>query len=234
MRRFVILAFTLAFSFTGLAQQAAPPQQKPAAPPAAAPAPPPLTPEVIWNALLRGNKNFTAGKIRFDTLNEERIALKEHQSPPVTVLSCSDSRVPPELVFDQSLGAIFGVRTAGNVADEFSIASIEFGILSGWTKLIVVLGHENCGAVKAALAGTDPPTPALNKMVEQIRGSFIGIAFDSRDAANFKRAIETNSRASAAQLIAGSAVIRRAVQTEQIKIISAYYDFGTGEVKSVP
>lgn len=184
--------------------------------------------------MLRGNKNFAAGKIRFDTLNEERITLKDHQSPPVTVLSCSDSRVPPELVFDQSLGAIFSVRTAGNVADEFGIASIEFAILSGYTKLVVVLGHQNCGAVKAALAGVDPPTPALNELVERIRGSFIDIAFDSRDAANFKRAIETNARASVAQMIASSAVIRRAVQTEQIKIISAYYDFGTGEVKAVP
>lgn len=220
MSRFVILAFTVAFSFTAAAQQA--------------PAPPPLTPDAIWNALVQGNKLFAAGKLSFDTLKEERIDLKDHQVPPVAVLSCSDSRVPPELVFNQSLGAIFGVRTAGNIADDFGIASLEFAILNGWTKLIVVLGHQNCGAVKAALGGADPNTPDLTALARRIRMSFIGIPYDSRDAANLKKATEMNTRASAAQLLAASKLIRDAVLTERIKVITAYYDFTTGEVTPLP
>ncbi len=229
MRRTVILAFTLAFSLTVLGQAT-----PPAPPPAPAATPPRITPEALWTALLRGNQEFAAGKIHFETLKEDRLAYKNHQAPPVTVLSCSDSRVPPELVFDQSVGAIFGIRSAGNIADEYGIASIEYAILNGWTKLIVILGHEDCGAVKAALGGVDPPTPALNALVEQIRGSFINVAFDSRDPANVRKAIDGNTRAAAASMVASSAVIRRAVQTEQVKVIAAYYDFSTGEVKPLP
>lgn len=193
-----------------------------------------MTPEALWDVLLQGNKAFAAGKISFDTLKEERLALKDLQVAPVTVLSCSDSRVPPELVFNQSLGAIFSVRTAGNVADDFGLGSIEFAVLNGFTRLIVVLGHENCGAVKAALGGADPNTPGLAALAKRIRMSFIGIPYDSRDAANLKRATEMNARASAAQLLAGSVLIRDAVLTEQVKLITAYYDFTTGEVKVLP
>lgn len=196
--------------------------------------PPPVTADTLWNALLQGNKQFMAGKIAYDTLKEERLELKSHQMPPVTVLSCSDSRVPPELVFNQSLGAIFSVRSAGNVADDFGIGSIEFAILKGYTKLIVVLGHDSCGAVTAALGGVDPNTPALTALAKRIRMSFTGIPYDSRDAANLKRAIDMNTRASAAQLLAGSMVVRDAVLTGRVKVIAAYYDFGTGEVKALP
>jgi carbonic anhydrase len=220
MRRNLILALAVVFPLALLGQEAAAPER--------------LTPDTLWNALQKGNKNFVAGKIHFDELKAERLTLKDHQAPPVTVLSCSDSRVPLELIFDQSIGAMFGIRSAGNTADEFGIASIEYAILNGYTKLIVVLGHENCGAVKAALGGVDPNTPALMALVDRIRSSFVGIAFDARDAANVRKAIDANTRAAAAQMIAKSAVIRRAVQTEQVKIITAYYDFGTGEVKAVP
>lgn len=220
MRRSVILALTLAFSFTVAAQETQ--------------TPPPLTPDAIWNALVQGNKLFAAGKLSFDTLKEERIDLKDHQIPPVSVLSCSDSRVPPELLFNQSLGAIFSVRSAGNIVDDFGIASMEFALVNGWTKLIVVLGHENCGVVKASLGGADPNTPDLTALARRIRMSFVGIPYDSRDAANLKKASEMNARASAAQLLAASKLIRDAVLTERVKLITAYYEFTTGEVTPLP
>src|SRR5687768_8550948 len=123
MRRNVILALTLALSLSALGQAPAPaPAQAAPAQPAPAPttaAAPRVTPEALWTAMLRGNKNFIAGKVHFDSLTAERLSMKDHQSPPVTVLSCSDSRVPPELVFDQTIGALFGIRTAGNTADEY-------------------------------------------------------------------------------------------------------------------
>ena len=219
MRQLFILA--LAFTLTVSAQQAQPPK------------PLPITPDQLWTALLQGNKTFAAGKLSFDDLKKEREELIAGQAPPVSVLSCADSRVPPELVFNQSLGALFVVREAGNIADDFAIASLEFAILNGWTKLIVVLGHEDCGAVKAALGAGDPNTPALMVLAKRIRMSFVGIPYDSRDAANVRRATEANARYSAAQLLAASKVIRDAVLTGQVKVVSGYYEFGTGEVKKI-
>lgn len=182
---------------------------------------------------MAGNKTFVGGKLSWDKLKEERESLVGGQIPPVTVLSCADSRVPPELVFNQSLGALFVVREAGNIADDFGIASIEFAISNGWTGLIVVLGHSDCGAIKAALGAADPGTPALNALAKRLRASFIGIPYDSRDKAIVQRATEANARASAAYLLAASKVIRDAVLTEVVKVVPAYYDLATGEVKKL-
>lgn len=192
-----------------------------------------ITPDQLWSAMLQGNQQFVAGKITYDHLKEEREQLQHSQMPPITVLACSDSRVPPELIFNQSLGALFVIREAGSVADEFSVASIEYALKHGYTKLLVVLGHEHCGAVEAALGGDDPITAPLQALVQRIRTSFVGVPYDSRDAANVKKAVEANTRASAASLLASSRVIRDAVITERIKLVTAYYELKTGEVKKL-
>jgi carbonic anhydrase len=193
----------------------------------------PMTPDKLWEALLQGNKQYIAGKLTYDKLVEERKLFSENQLPPVTVLSCSDSRVPPELIFNQSLGSLFIVRTAGNTADEFGIASIEFAIANGWTKLIVVMSHTKCGAISASLGGADPGTKALTALATRIRMSFVGIPYDSKDPANVQKATEANARAAAAQLLAASPMIRDAVLTGQVKIVVANYDIATGEVKKI-
>ena len=192
-----------------------------------------ITPEQLWSALLQGNKEFVAGKLTYDKLKEERTLFRETQMPPITVLACSDSRVPPELVFNQSLGALFVVRTAANVADELGLASVEFAVANGWTKLIVVLGHEDCDAVKGALGGGDPTTPALKSLATRIRTSFVGVPYDARDAANVRKATDANTRAAAAQLLAGSSLIRDAAATDKLKIATAYYELVSGEVKKI-
>jgi carbonic anhydrase len=198
--------------------------------PAAQPAPPP---EMYWRALLLGNRQFVAGSITYDKLKAERKALVDQQLPGVTVLSCSDSRVPPELVFNQSLGTLFVVRGAGNIADTFGLASIEYAISEGWTSLIVVLGHQNCGAVKASLGAGDPTSPHLHALATRIRESFVNVKWDAKDPANFKKAVEANTRASVAALLAQSAIIREAAMAGKIKIVAAYYDLETGEVKTL-
>ena len=217
MRRFAALVIVLVIFFPAAGQQ---PQGQAQ-----------ITPEQLWTALVNGNKQFMAGKITYDDLKTERENLKNSQLPPITVLSCSDSRVPPELVFNQSLGALFVVRTAGNVADDFGVGSIEFAIQQGYTRLIVILGHEGCGTVRAALGGADPDTPSLSALAKRIRSSFVGIPYDSRDAAIVNRAVEANARAGAAQLLANSRVIRDAVLTQRVKIVTASYNMETGEVK---
>jgi carbonic anhydrase len=222
-RALVILVLFLA---APLVAQTAKPQP---APPAEAP----ITSAQLWSALMQGNKSFVGGKISYDSLKAEREQFKDNQLPPITVLSCSDSRVPPELVFNQSLGALFVVRTAGSVADDFGIGSIEYAIAHGYTKLIVVLGHANCGAVRSSLGGVDPTTPSLKALATRIRASFAGIPYDSRDPENVRKAVEANTRASAAWLLAASSVIRDAEATEAVDIITAYYDMATGEVRTL-
>ncbi len=187
--------------------------------------------EALWNSLLEGNRAFAGGKVTFDHLADLRRESAAHQHPPVTVLSCSDSRVPPELVFDRSLDQLFVVRVAGNVASAFELASIEYAIQSGYTKLIVVLGHEECGAVRAALTPADPPTPSLVNLVQRIRESFAGIEPWSLEPPAVRRAVEANARGSAAYLLAHSAVIRDAVQSGRVDLVVAYYNLTSGVVE---
>jgi carbonic anhydrase len=189
---------------------------------------------VLWKALLTGNLKYEAGEITYTGLQKERKDLAKKQEPPVTILSCSDSRVPPELVFNQSLGSLFVVRVAGNVADELALASIEYAVAKKWTKLIVVLGHENCGAVGEALEHTNPPTPSLVALVDRIRASFVGIAWNGGGETDLtKRAVQANARASAAWLTAHSPTIRDAVIAGTVKIIPAYYTMESGEVTAI-
>jgi carbonic anhydrase len=219
MRRILIIAFTLLVCTPLVAQEK--------------PKPPEITPDQLWSALVQGNKGFVAGTVSYTQLKAERDQFANGQAPPITVLSCSDSRVPPELIFNQSLGTLFVVRSAGNVADDFGLASIEYAIAQGYTKLIVVLGHESCGAVVASLGGGDPATPALTALATRIRTSFAGIPYDPKDAANVQKAVEVNARAAAASLLAHSKLIRDAVLGGKVKIVPANYDLKTGQVKKL-
>lgn len=184
------------------------------------------SPDALWSALMAGNQRYLAGALEYRHLRAQRDAVKDHQNPPVTVLSCADSRVPPELIFDHSVGQLFVVRVAGNIADPFELASLEFAIANGYTKLIVVMGHEECGAVKAAMASSDPPTPSLVQLVARVREAFEpGMNRNSSDAAAVRHAIEVNTKHTAAQLIAKSDVVRDAVEQGKVKIVTAYYSF---------
>lgn len=185
----------------------------------------------LWHELLEGNQAFVDGELTYDDLEDERERLRGGQKPFITVLACADSRVPPELVFYQSLGKLFVIREAGNVADEFSIATIEY-ILKD-TRLLVVLGHENCGAVEAALKQDELPTAPLRALVQRIRASFVGVEYDNLDPVNVKRAVEANARASAAYLLAASDAIRAKVLDREMRIVTAYYDLDSGEVTEI-
>lgn len=191
-----------------------------------------VTSDQLWAALLQGNKQYVAGTVRYEKLGEERTRLQGSELPPISVLACSDSRVPPELVFNQSLGTMHVVRSAGNVADDFGVASLELAVAAG-TKLLVVLGHENCSAVAASLGVGDPVTPAQKALATRIRTSFAGIPYDLPNPANVRKAVEANARAAAAQLLANSTALRQAVSTNAVKIVPAYYELGTGTVEPI-
>jgi len=198
-----------------------------------APWPKPLAPEAYWQTLMTGNATYMAGSLPYTGLGAQREASAAGQHPPVTVFSCADSRVPPELIFGRAIDDLFVVRVAGNVAGPFDIASIEYAIDHGWTRLIVVMGHEDCGAVKAALDPEDPPTPSLVALVQRIRESFIGLSASWTGPDRTERAIKANARSSAAYLLAHSAVIRKAVLEHHVGLIVAYYNLKSGKVEEV-
>jgi len=197
-----------------------------------APWPKPIAPEAYWQTLMTGNATYMAGALPYTGLGAQREASAAGQHPPVTVLSCADSRVPPELIFGRAIDDLFVVRVAGNVAGPFDIASIEYAIAHDWTRLIVVMGHEDCGAVKAALDPNDPDTPSLVALVQRIRESFIGWqTWTGSDKT--ERAIKANARSSAAFLLAHSEVIRKAVLDHKVGLIVAYYNLRSGKVEEV-
>lgn len=204
--------------------------------PLAAQLPPPLhepfTLESLWPQLMEGNAAFVHGAIPYTKLYDVRKATATEQKPPVLVLSCADSRVPPELVFARGIGDLFVIRVAGNVADTFDIASIEYAVSHHWTKVIVVLGHERCGAVTEALKKKDPDTPSLLALVTRIRKSFEGkLTGKKRD--DVREAILLNAKASADYLSLHSKVIGDAVRSGEVKVVVAYYNLGSGEVTRI-
>jgi carbonic anhydrase len=225
MRRIFVLLLLCSSLFAQQAPQAQAPQ-----PQAPAPQAHQITPDELWRVLLLGNEQYVAGKLVYDNLKEERKMFAKGQLPPFTILSCSDSRVPPELVFNQSLGTLFVVRAAGSVADTFALASIEYAVEKGYTHLIVVLGHENCGAVKDSLGPTDPASPNVLALAQRIRASFVGIPYNNADEANVRKAVEANTRASATYLVAQSPIIRKAALDGRLKIVTAYYEMESGKV----
>jgi carbonic anhydrase len=181
--------------------------------------------------LLNGDKRFVAGKSEEphgSALIERRHTLAKEQKPFAVILGCSDSRVPPELIFDVTLGDIFVVRTAGEVVDAIVLGSIEYAIEHLGTKLIVVLGHERCGAVSAAVSGAtdtgDIPDvlKAISPAVEETKGQ-------SGDA--IENAVRANARDIAKRLQSSGPIIAPRVQSGEVKIVAAYYSLDTGQVE---
>ncbi len=184
-----------------------------------------LSPDAALQELMAGNQRFTSGRM---TSNEHDLAiLKEKtidkQEPFAGVLSCADSRVPVELLFDQTIGHIFVTRVAGNVVTPEIIASLEYGAAVLGTKVILVMGHANCGAVKATIQGKEVPGqisalyPHIQPAVDQ--------AGHDLDAA-----IKANARIQAALLRESSTVISGLLKEGRVKVIAAYYDIANGNV----
>jgi carbonic anhydrase len=192
-----------------------------------------LVPERFWETLVTGNNTYVAGALPYTGLAAQRKDSAGDQHPPVTVLSCSDSRVPPELVFGRAIDDLFVVRAAGNVADTFGIASIEYAISHRWTILIVVLGHERCGAVTEALKPGQPGTRALRALVRRIRRSFDGIKTGKKPD-DVRAAVIANAKASADYIVLRSKVIGDAVRDHKVGVVVAYYPMVSGKVERIP
>ena len=185
----------------------------------------PQNPDAALRELIAGNQRFAAGRITayehdFTALKRQTV---DKQEPFATILSCSDSRVPLELVFDQTIGHIFVCRVAGNIVTPEMIASIEFSVAVLGVKAILVMGHVGCGAVKAAMEGKSVPGqisalfPHIQPAIEQAGG-------------NFDAAIKANARFQAGLLRTASTVVSESVRNNKVKVTAACYDLATGKV----
>jgi len=186
--------------------------------------PGPTTPDEALRMLMDGNKRFEANNLT--SIAQDLQLLRDHnvdkQQPFAAVLSCSDSRVPVELVFDQTIGHIFVARVAGNIINAEIIGSLEYGAAVLGVKVLIVMGHSNCGAVKAAIAKTEVPGqiaslyPHLEQAVEAGSG--------------LEDTIKKNASIQASLLEKTSTVLAPMVKEGKLKIHAAYYDVGTGRV----
>ena len=160
-----------------------------------------------------------------------RTALAQSQSPFATVLSCSDSRVPPEIVFHVSLGDLFVVRAAGNVTDRAILASVEYAADHLHVPLVVVMGHESCGAVKAAAEtpATQSLGPNLDYMLKAIRPSVAATA-STPEASRMRAAILRNVEESVNDLAEKSPVLKHLWETGAVTFVGAYYELSSGRV----
>lgn len=179
--------------------------------------------------LLSGNRRYVAMRqLHPRQTPEQRQTLLEGQHPIAAVLSCSDSRVPSELIFDQGLGDLFIVRTAGHAVNEVVLASVEFAVHVLKVPLVLVLGHAQCGAVSAAVSDKSLPghMASLKTALRPAVDATIGHNGDPLD-----NAIRAHVRLTAQQLRADSAILGDAVAQERIKITPAYYELHTGSVE---
>jgi carbonic anhydrase len=182
----------------------------------------------IWNDLESGNRRFAAGKSESRNLVARRKELAKTQNPRVAVLSCADSRVPPELVFDEGLGDLFVVRSAGENADPLAVGSLEYAVEHLGTVVIVVMGHQSCGAVKAACSGEKADSPNLEAVVTPITASCTKVDKSKPDSIDL--AIRDHVHNVAQELLAKSAILKKAADEGKLTIIEAYYSLDTGEV----
>ncbi len=217
----------------GAGAHAAAPHAVPAAGgahPAGHPAP---APDAVVARLLEGNARFVAGTPQPRALVDARKGLAGGQAPTAIVLSCSDSRVAPELVFDQSLGDLFVVRVAGNVADKHALGSIEYAAEHLHAGVVVVLGHEKCGAVTAAASGGKMPSPNLQALMDEIAP---GLPKQEAvpSAALVHDGVEANVAATADELLARSAVLKEHAGHGKLKVVKAVYDLDSGKVRLLP
>ncbi|MFT3742999.1 MAG: carbonic anhydrase [Pyrinomonadaceae bacterium] len=184
----------------------------------------------IWANLSAGNKRFMAGKHTTVNYASARKGLVKGQHPDVIVLGCADSRVPPEFLFDKNLGELFVVRDAGNIPDQVSLGSIEYAVEHLHAKALLILGHESCGAVAAAVSGEKMPTANLSAIVESITPAFEGSKTCIIGEPSNLSCVELNVKQSSEDVISRSPILKKAVKEGELSVIRAVYKLETGEV----
>lgn len=193
-------------------------------------APAAFSPEQALARLRAGNARFVKHKEKHPDLSfaRRRSLSRDGQHPYAVILGCSDSRVPPELVFDEGLGDLFVIRDAGNVVDDEVLGSIEYAVEHLGVRLVVVLGHEKCGAVSAAVAGGDAPghIKAVVKAIQPAVEETAGMAGDK-----VHNCVLANARRVARLIRESEPILKPAVDHHQIQVVAAGYDLETFKVE---
>jgi len=188
-----------------------------------------MTAEEALQTLKDGNKRFVEGTLNHPhTDNSRRLETSKAQHPFAVILSCADSRVVPELTFDQGLGDLFVIRVAGNIAKDKVIGSIEYAVKYLGSKLIVVMGHENCGAVTASMSEEDPGGH-IGAIIEKIKPAVYMARRMEGDP--LENAIKMNANIVAEELKETKPFISAAVKDSEVLVVSAYYELSSGKVK---
>ncbi|MBL7129640.1 MAG: carbonic anhydrase [Ignavibacteria bacterium] len=184
------------------------------------------TPDDALAEMKAGNKRFLDGKLVNTDYKNQIEQTKDGQHPHTIVLTCIDSRTPPEIVFDQGIGNIFVARVAGNIEDPNILGSMEYAVKVVGSKLIVVMGHNNCGAVKGAIDNVELGN--LTQLVDQIKPAIVGDTTNIKDMVN--ETSKNNIKLTIEKILKSSPVIDELVKENKIKIVGAYYDVTSGEV----
>jgi len=196
-----------------------------------------LTPAQAWSALREGNERFVRGEMDHPSQSiEKRTELSSAQHPFAVLFGCSDSRVAAEIIFDQGLGDLFVVRTAGHVLDTTVIGSIEFGVEVLGAPLVVVLGHDSCGAVKAATAALTEGTTTpgfVRAVVDRVIPSIVGMVSQGQDLSTIDAAAlgHEHVKNTVQMLQDYSVTLARAVTEGRCAIIGLEYDLVDGRVR---
>ena len=184
-----------------------------------------------WDALAEGNRRYVASKATHPHQTDaRRTEVATGQNPIAVIVSCSDSRVPPEVVFDQGLGDLFVIRVAGNTLDDLCLGSIEYAVEHLHVPLVVVLGHERCGAVSAAVAGGDAPGH-IHAVVEALRPAVEKVKDQPGDKVD--NVVRENVREVVESLRTSEPFLAKAVREGKVTLVGARYDLDTGVVETV-
>ena len=188
-----------------------------------------MTPSAALERLKQGNERFAKGKHQSRNLRAQLKQTKDGQYPFATVLSCIDSRSSPELLFDQGIGDIFGVRIAGNIATDEILGSLEFASKVAGSKLILVLGHTKCGAVKGAV--DDVKLGYIESLVRQIKPAVDTARAKSPAAQDLVDQVAEANVNNVVELIhTRSAILSEMLSKGEISVVGAMFDLGTGKV----
>jgi len=188
--------------------------------------------------LRQGNERFVADLAKVDAGHDRRAELVNGQAPFAIILGCSDSRAPAEFVFDQGLGDLFVIRVAGNVIAPSLVGSVEFAAEAFGTKLVVVMGHTQCGAIKATLEQlqrrSGPVSPNLQDIVDRVRPAVESIILTRPDLKGdelAREAVRANIRASVGQLRHGSRLLEGLIRNDGLMVVGAEYALESGVVE---
>lgn len=190
-----------------------------------------ITADQALQKLMDGNARFVSGNVEHpDQSAERRAEVVSGQHPFAIIVGCSDSRVPPEIIFDQGIGDIFVVRTAGQVMDDAALGSIEYGAEHLGVPLVVVLGHDSCGAVKATVEGGEAPGH-IASLVEAIQPAVDEARKEASEEELLNASIDINIKNIVDQLETSEPILSELVKNGELTIVGARYHLDSGEVE---